>query len=110
MGYINKNPELEIPEEQSHFYLSEVPSYEHLTEQNEPKSALELEKHAKARHESIDDQPISIKHSVSSGTSLDQDNKVWQNIEKYKLHENVYIIWALQHYHKLQSNIFWYEL
>ena len=67
---------MEIPEEQSHFYLSEVPSYEHLTEQNEPKSALESEKYAKAQQESIEDSPISIKHSVSSGTSLDQDGKV----------------------------------
>ena len=76
MGYINKNPELEIPEEQSHFYLSEVPSYEHLTEQNEPKSALELENHAKAQQASVEDHPVSIKQSVSSGTSMDQDNKV----------------------------------
>ena len=55
---------MEIPEEQSHFYLSEVPSYEHLTEQNEPKSALESEKYAKAQQESIEDNQYHKQHAL----------------------------------------------
>ena len=57
---------------------------------------MDLEKHAKAQRASIEDKPISIKHSVSSGTSLDQDGKVWQNNEKVAWKDEYHLIITAQ--------------
>lgn len=64
-----------MPEEHRHFYLSEVPSYEQLTEDkqkvyNESGNSTNIEKTV------VEEIKIPIKVPVLSGESLNQDEKV----------------------------------
>ena len=64
-----------MPEENRHFYLSEVPSYEQLTEDNQ-KVYNELGKSTNIEKPVVEESKIPIKTPVLSGESLNQDDKV----------------------------------
>ena len=75
IGYITKNPEIEMPEEQRHFYLSEVPSYDHLTEENE-NVVSDTKKYTNIEKPVVEETHFPTKTPILSGESLSQDNKV----------------------------------
>ena len=75
IGYIEKWPEIETTPEPGHFYLSEVPSYEHLDE-SLPMTQMVNEKPTNQAKPIIQDAALTIKHPVVSGQSLHQDDKV----------------------------------
>ena len=75
IGYIIKNPEIEMPEEQRHFYLSEVPSYEHLTEDNQ-NAVSDTGKYTNIDNSVVEETGFPTKTPILSGESLHQDHKV----------------------------------
>ena len=75
IGYINKNPEIEVPEEKGHFYLSEVPSYEQLLE-SESKTSDDLRKQTYTGQPVVEEGGFPTKTPLLSGESLRQDDKV----------------------------------
>ena len=76
IGYIIKNPEIEIQDEKGHFYLSEVPTYDQLLE-SDRKLPGDLERKTSVTPKEImDENGIPTKIPVISGEAVEQDNKV----------------------------------
>ena len=88
IGYITKCPELELPEEPGHFYLSEIPSYEGIDE-NLSAVTVDSEQSTNIAKPIMQEEALLIKRSVPAGQFIDLEK---EKVCKVELHVIVYFV------------------